>query len=153
MKDLQAAAGSFRDPGGRIYLKNGRVFRTVSNTAAADFEFTEASGLIPKLEKDGRLVASKKVSKSFIGAAGRDASYVLEHDKIPFISYPYEWPPALLKTAALLQLDILIEALDYGVTLSDSSRTSTGTGGDFTSTHSCTTSSPHHPWFHEPATD
>ena len=121
MKDVQAATGSFRDPGGRIFFKNGRVFRTVSETAAADFEFTEASGLIPRLEKKGMLAASKKVNKSVLGATGKTARYVLEHDKIPFVSYPYEWPPALLKTAALLQLEILTMALDYGVTLSDAS--------------------------------
>jgi hypothetical protein len=46
---------------------------------------------------------------------------VLEHDVIPFISYPYEWPFALLKRAALLQLQLHAEALDEGFTFVDSS--------------------------------
>ena len=32
---------------------------------------------------------------------------ILEHDKVPFISYPYEWTFGMLREAALLQLELL----------------------------------------------
>ena len=38
-----------------------------------------------------------------------------------FVSYPYEWPFALLKRAAILHLDVHLRALDHGVTLTDAS--------------------------------
>ncbi len=56
-----------------------------------------------------------------MGAQGAGASFVLEHPRIPFISYPYEWPFQALKAAALLQLDILLAALERGVALTDAS--------------------------------
>ena len=31
---------------------------------------------------------------------------MLKHERIPFVSYPYEWPFSMLKDAALLQLDL-----------------------------------------------
>jgi ribosomal protein L11 methylase PrmA len=43
------------------------------------------------------------------------------HARLPLISYPYEWPFALLKRAALLHLDIQREALIEGMSLSDCS--------------------------------
>lgn len=46
---------------------------------------------------------------------------VLRHELIPFISYPYEWSFEMLRDAALLQLDLQLEALDEGMTLKDAS--------------------------------
>lgn len=46
---------------------------------------------------------------------------MLEHPRLAFISYPYEWPFSALKAAALLQLDVHLRALEYDVTLSDAS--------------------------------
>jgi ribosomal protein L11 methylase PrmA len=46
---------------------------------------------------------------------------VLRHERVPFISYPYEWSFPLLKAAALHHLDIQIAALKQGVSLSDAS--------------------------------
>jgi ribosomal protein L11 methylase PrmA len=50
-----------------------------------------------------------------------DVRYVLEHERIPFISYPYEWPFGALKAAALLHLELQLDALAHGVQLSDAS--------------------------------
>jgi SAM-dependent methyltransferase len=49
------------------------------------------------------------------------AAAVLEHERIPFVSYPYEWPFSMLKDAALLQLDLLEAALAEDLTLKDAS--------------------------------
>ncbi len=38
---------------------------------------------------------------------------------MPFISYPYEWTFSMLKDAALLQLELLAEALGAGLTIKD----------------------------------
>jgi hypothetical protein len=46
---------------------------------------------------------------------------VLRHERIPFVSYPYEWSFAMLRDAALLQLDLLLAALDEDLTLKDAS--------------------------------
>jgi hypothetical protein len=46
-------------------------------------------------------------------------SAVLEHESIPFVSYPYEWPFGMLRDAALLHLDLLDAALNEDVILKD----------------------------------
>ena len=46
---------------------------------------------------------------------------VLKHELIPFVSYPYEWTFSQLKDAALVQLDLLLAALDKDLVLKDSS--------------------------------
>jgi ribosomal protein L11 methylase PrmA len=44
---------------------------------------------------------------------------MLRHERIPFVSYPYEWPFSMLKRAGLLQLDLLVDALGAGLVLKD----------------------------------
>ena len=46
---------------------------------------------------------------------------VLEHVRIPFISYPYEWSFAMLRDAALLHLRLLAESIRAGLILKDAS--------------------------------
>lgn len=111
--------GSFRDPAGRVYLRDGRVFRTVSPRAAADYEFVRDAGLLDRLAETGRAVAATPIEAGVLGAAADGAAHVLEHPRAPFVSYPYEWPFRALKAAALLHLDVHIEALACGATLSD----------------------------------
>jgi ribosomal protein L11 methylase PrmA len=116
---IRAEPGSFRDPGGRIFWYGERVLRTVMPSAAKDFEYVEASGLIPSLVERGMLIPQSHLSLELLGAAAGDAAYLLEHPKLEFISHPYEWPFRALQAAALLQLDLYLEALAHNVTLSD----------------------------------
>ncbi len=50
-----------------------------------------------------------------------DSAAVLQHERIPFVSYPYEWSFEMLRQAALLHLEILTEALNSGLILKDAS--------------------------------
>lgn len=121
MLTARADPGSFRDPSGRVYLYDDRVFRTVNHCAAEDFDFVESTGISAKLVSKGYLLEYKKVECDLLGQAASGARYVIEHPKLPFISYPYEWSFKSLKAAAILHLDIQLEALEHGVTLSDAS--------------------------------
>jgi hypothetical protein len=44
---------------------------------------------------------------------------VLRHERVPVVSYPYEWTFGMLRDAALLELDLLLAALDEGLVLKD----------------------------------
>ncbi|MFQ5995917.1 MAG: class I SAM-dependent methyltransferase, partial [Acidiferrobacterales bacterium] len=92
MDPARTATGSFRDPSGRVYVIADRVFRTVMPSAAEDFEFVRSTGLLERLIEEGQVIAEKTVDPSVLGASARGARYVLEHPRLPFISYPYEWP-------------------------------------------------------------
>jgi ribosomal protein L11 methylase PrmA len=114
-------SGSFRDPSGTVLVAADRVFRTIMPIAAADYENTRRTGILEELVAHGLVVEERPVSKEVLGSLGEVASYVVEHPKLPFISYPYEWCFHALKDAALLHLDVHLRCLDRGVTLSDAS--------------------------------
>lgn len=117
----QGDAGSFRDPGGRIVIAGDRVYRTVMPSAAADYESVRRNGILKELIAEGLVIDEQPVDTAALGSAAIGATHVVEHPKLPFISYPYEWCFHALKDAALLQLDIHLRCLDRGVTLSDAS--------------------------------
>ncbi len=112
-------SGSFRDRSGRIYHRGDRIFRTVMPPAVDDHRFVRDSGLIDELVASGGLIAETPVDAEVLDGAAADASVVLEHPKLAFVSYPYEWSFGALKAAALLHLDVHLAALERGVTLSD----------------------------------
>jgi ribosomal protein L11 methylase PrmA len=121
MQEVRAEAGSYRDPSGRIFILGDRVLRTVMPRAAADFEFVRSTGVLERLIAEGSAIAEQRVEPSDLPPAFNDARYVVQHPKLPFVSYPYEWCFAALKRAALLHLDIQIRCLEHNVTLSDAS--------------------------------
>jgi ribosomal protein L11 methylase PrmA len=123
---------SFRDPSGHVYVSGGRVLRTVSRSAAPAYEFVRDRGLLRRWIERGWVVDTREAPLSALGALAADApAYVLEHARVPFVSYPYEWSFAALKCAALLHLDLQRDALDRGVELSDASAYNV----QFTGTH------------------
>jgi len=117
---VEAEAGSFRDPSGQVFLKDGRIFRTVNPSIAEEFDFVERSGLFDELIGKGWLIDHQKVDASILGTNANRAVHVLEHPRLPLVSYPYEWPFPALKAAALLHMNIHLAALERNVTLSDS---------------------------------
>jgi hypothetical protein len=112
-------AGSFRDPRGHIYLNAGRVFRTVTQKGVDDYGRVKTTGLLDKLVASNQLVAFEEVDKIAHGFDQPEVALLLEHPRLPFVSYPYEWGFQQLKHAALLQIDIYLEALHHDVTLTD----------------------------------
>jgi ribosomal protein L11 methylase PrmA len=118
MSSATVNPGSFRDPGSRVFERDGRMFRAIWQRSASAYEQLRDSGLLTELIERGMLVPSREVDVKTI-AVDPAPAYVLDHDKLPFISYPYEWPFALLKRAALFHLDLQLAAVERGFTLSD----------------------------------
>lgn len=86
---------------------------------AAEFDACSASGLYDALHADALLVRHRVVAASLAAEPGAHA--VIEPDRIPFISYPYEWCFGELRDAALLTLDVQLRALERGFVLRDAS--------------------------------
>lgn len=116
---MSADPASFRDPAGRVYLENGRVFRTVSDVAVADFDFARSNETLRRLIAAGGVIESRDVAANDADAPRAGAARIVEHPRLPFISYPYEWSFSLLKQAALHHLDLQIALIKGGVALSD----------------------------------
>lgn len=110
--------GSFRDPGSRVFVDQRDVLRAVYPSSAADYEAFRNTGLLQQLVEKKLLIESEELDTSR-SPGGKPAAYLLRHRRLPFVSYPYEWPFSLLKKAALFHLDLMMTALDRGFTLSD----------------------------------
>lgn len=121
MQLRDADSGSYRDPSGHIYEVDGRILRTVAERAREDYEAVRDAGIFRKYADKGWLIEAGEVPLESLGAPLPDVAYVLEHPRLHFVSYPYEWCFAALKDAALLHLDLQLELLNEGFTLSDAS--------------------------------
>jgi SAM-dependent methyltransferase len=111
--------GSFRDPESRVFYAGDDIYRALSKDGLADFQALAETGLLD----DPRIVKSE-LADGVPGASDvlpTETAGVLKHELIPFVSYPYEWTFSMLKDAALLQLDLLLAALDKDLVLKDSS--------------------------------
>lgn len=121
MAEAEADAGSYRDPSGHVYTFDGQIYRTVLEPAVPAFEALRASGLLDELVGRRWLVDTEEAPRDAIGPIGEDAAYLVRHQRIPFISYPYEWPFSALKAAALFHLDMQLMVLERGFSLTDAS--------------------------------
>lgn len=119
MCESTADASSFRDPGGFIFRRGGRLFRQVNHESRADYDRLIDSGLYRELAEDGLLVAHEEVDEP--PHVPEVASRVIAPQMIPFISYPYEWCFGQLKAAALLTLAIQRRSIARGMSLKDAS--------------------------------
>lgn len=112
-------AGSFRDPAGNVIISNNRVLRTVNEVARADYEAIRDKGILSKAIQQGFLISFQELDKPDWPIDTTDAAYIVEHPRIPYISYPYEWSFNQLKAAALHHLDFQLAMLEDNVVLSD----------------------------------
>ena len=90
-----------------------------ARSSIEDWDAFLASGLADRLIASGKLIGHEVADLS--DAATADAKAVIKPEPIDFISYPYEWTFGELQDAALLTLDVELEALAAGWTLKDAS--------------------------------
>lgn len=117
--------GSYRDPEGFVFFHNDRVFRAVSPRLANILERCQNHGLLQKLIARRWIVGTQIVTSPLLRAALAQEypgwHHFLEHDRIPLVTYPYEWCVSMLADAALLTLDLQIELIEAGFSLKDAS--------------------------------
>ncbi len=112
-------AASFRDPSGFLFTREGVLYRQVNQSYAEDYRLLIESGLYAALVKAGLMVRHEEVTQP--PADPTQAMCVLQPERLPFISYPYEWCFGQLKDAALATLTIQKKALEKGLSLKDAS--------------------------------
>lgn len=114
------SAVSFRDPDGVLQHHEGRVLRLVREQAAKQFEDMLGEPVVAELMRAGHLVPTRPAMPQSIPEAWRGAAgTVYEHERIPFVSYPCEWPPAMLARAAEFTLELALKLLPAGLILKD----------------------------------
>lgn len=125
-----APAASFRDPAGQLFRFPGRIVRAVLPQAAADLNLFLVSAAARKFADSGGLVRTEVLPAErlaeAIGAehapqllAAFPGATFLDHEPVPFPSFPYEWPPEMLHAAASLTLDLAEALLEEDLGLKD----------------------------------
>ncbi|MEW5941758.1 MAG: SAM-dependent methyltransferase, partial [Chloroflexota bacterium] len=93
--------------------------RQVNRAYAEDYARLMESGLYEKLVRAGLLIPHAEAN---VEPADPSLSFkILQPERVPFISYPYEWSFGMLKDAALATLSIQKRALKAGMSLKDAS--------------------------------
>jgi len=120
---------SFRDPAGALCAIDDRIVRIVA-TGAPDLEIFLSSKAAQKYVDSGQVVrttiltasqgvdvlALPEIRKAYTALNGR---MLVEHERIAFPSYPYEWAPEMLHAAGLLTLDLAQSLRGEGLGLKD----------------------------------
>ncbi len=119
--------GSFRDPSGFVFHHNGKVYRAIDDSFARIFDELDRSGLLGQLQDESQLIRTRRVNQNeFVNAKlptefsqTQHSTSVLHHERIPFLSYPYEWSSAMLADAAMCTLDLQLQVMAAGYSLKD----------------------------------
>ncbi len=118
-----AEPGSFRDRDSRVVVSGDAIYRALSPEGAEDWAALSGSPLLEQLIAAGQVIGTREVDPSVLGDSAdllpTGVTQVLEHDRVPFVSYPYEWTFSMLQDAAKLQLELGSAAIDAGLTLKD----------------------------------
>src|SRR5689334_9257040 len=114
---------SLRDPGGHVCLVDERVIRIVNQTGLSDLltflksdastELFEAQKLINTRflddEATDSLLIHDEIRRAIMESKG---ATLLEHERVKFPSFPYEWPAEMLHAAGALTLDLAEKLLE-----------------------------------------
>jgi hypothetical protein len=117
--DVARDEGSFRDPSGFVYRREGVLYRQINESYAPHWDRLASAGFLDELVRAGLLIPHELVD---VGLAAAPSSHaVIRPTEIDLVTYPYEWTFGELRDAALLTLDIARRALAAGFTMKDAS--------------------------------
>src|SRR2546421_2830947 len=131
MSDSGALLGaSFRDPEGQVFSFNQRILRFVSSDGLSSFDAFKGSKAYQQFSESGRLVQTRQLEDSVLANLASDdclepmlspqnRTAVLEHERIVFPSFPYEWPPEMLHAAGELTIQFQLALVEEGFGLKD----------------------------------
>jgi SAM-dependent methyltransferase len=121
---------SFRDPAGFLFSYRGRILRFVKDAGIADYEaFTNSNAGLRSLES-GSVIRSRVLSSAEVADLSDDPALralfhgappaiIIEHDRVLFPSFAYEWCPEMLHAAGELTLQLALNLLPEDIGLKD----------------------------------
>ena len=118
---------SIRDPMSTVIVAGDRVIRGIRQDLQPQTEALLDSGFFRR-NAGTNLVGTRKLPAEEVGPLVGDPlidlrrfPLWLEHERLPMISYAYEWGFSYLKRAAMLHLELLADALAAGFVTADGS--------------------------------
>jgi SAM-dependent methyltransferase len=116
-------SGSFRDRRNRIFYHDGAVLRGLDPHSLREWMVLSSTEFFSRFQNEGKIVKTERFEKASASSSADIGEWaeVLKHERVPFVSYPYEWCFSMLRDAALLQLELLLAALREDMILKDAS--------------------------------
>jgi hypothetical protein len=105
-------ASSYRGCNGYVFDSGGRSLRSVSAAATRTQRDLLASRALGRPLRGGRLVRNEIARDDPATLRIEDAAPLLEHERILFVSYPYDQPFAVLRPVALQELGLPTRYVD-----------------------------------------
>jgi hypothetical protein len=112
-------SGSFRDRSGRVFYDRGEVYRALGTNGLADWSAVVQKTFVQKAMKSGCVVRTETIAGVEAPLSDFKCKAVLRHDVVPIVTWPYEWSFSMLRSAALLTLQLMQEALLEDAILKD----------------------------------
>jgi SAM-dependent methyltransferase len=104
------------DDQGEAFIHDGRVFRGIY--AGSGKQVSEVLATCTSNDVFSRgVIATRAASPDPRPELGYEL--VLEHDRVPFVTFPHEWPASMLHDAALFHTRLFIDLAECGLTLKD----------------------------------
>ena len=117
---------SFRDPSGGLFKIDDRLFRLITDKGFEETKDIFNSEILKQLEKQNKFISAKQLKLDEVQkllsqkiSDNLEIKMVLEHEKLFFPSYPYEWSSFMLYDAAKLTLEIASKLLEEGRGIKD----------------------------------
>jgi hypothetical protein len=102
------------DPNGRLFEWEGCLYRAITLRQPSVYCDMFEKGVVQRLVNLGLLVGTEISPLHLDGY-----ELILKHDRIPFVSYPFEWSARMLQDAALSFLGLSLELAKVGLTTQD----------------------------------
>jgi SAM-dependent methyltransferase len=112
--EINWISDSFVDPTGRVFEWQDEIYRMINSSHTRFWDGLFDKGIVQELVRKQLIVSSELTE--YMGDAGE---LIIRHQRIPVVSYCFEWSPRMLKEAALLTLELCIRLAEKELTLQD----------------------------------
>jgi SAM-dependent methyltransferase len=119
-RDMTTATETLReigqgiDPCARLFDHQGRILRAIKPEHAGWFSDVLQKRSVQDLIGEGLIIGTKKSDVAVEGYP-----LVLEHSRLPYVNYPFEWTPSMFKAAAIAMLRVNLRLLEDGCMVHD----------------------------------
>tara|TARA_Y100000816_G_C26101250_1_gene583704 strand:- start:56 stop:1447 length:1392 start_codon:yes stop_codon:yes gene_type:complete len=121
VSSIKIDPGSFRDPSGNIFNHEDKIIRILKKEGTDRLKYFKENDLLNQSISRKFLIESNFIDAKALDLDLDNVEEIIEHKKLNYVSYPYEWSFDQLKDAALHHLEFHIFLLENEATLIDSS--------------------------------
>ncbi|MFO1002146.1 MAG: class I SAM-dependent methyltransferase [Planctomycetaceae bacterium] len=102
-------------------MRNGDVYRAIDNAAFDEWTFVSSRRFFQEAMNAQHIIRTNLVIGPESNSTKHGYVATLQHERLPLITWPWEWCFSMLRDAALLHLELMESSLKAGCILKDAS--------------------------------